>query len=162
MYKREGDDAPRTGARIHKVKNSRRDPPAPRLSHLLYYLESADPSKIWPYTNILRAMIIQGLNIFLGHFRKIAKDIAAVGPHKVFYIRWEQIKIRNLGQGVNAMRGFFSGVRLTTGRILVNVNVHHAAFHDEQPLASLVESLRMVDGFSLCNCTSSSKISECT
>jgi eukaryotic translation initiation factor 2C len=45
-----------------------------------------------------------------------------------------------LSAGLEAIRGFFSSVRLATCRVLVNINVRHDAFYRADPLPSLMMS----------------------
>lgn len=64
--------------------------------------------------------------------------MSAIGSIKSFSLSQASPKW-DLGAGLYALRGFFSSVRVATCRILVNVNVSHAAFYDAIPLDQLVQ-----------------------
>jgi eukaryotic translation initiation factor 2C len=79
---------------------------------------------------------IQALNIFKGHFPKVSSTRATIGANKSFSL--QQREEADLGAGLTALRGYFSSVRVAAARILVNINVTHAAFYKPGPLLNLM------------------------
>lgn len=83
-----------------------------------------DPDK--PY--VLKEAIIHALNTMLHHHPQSLEQIAVVG-NGAFPLSGDLSDIRELGGGVQALRGFFSSVRPAAGRMLINVNINWKPFY---------------------------------
>ncbi|KAI0835954.1 Piwi-domain-containing protein [Hypoxylon sp. FL0890] len=101
------------------------------LSHLKKYFASTAFSEDCPSKDEM----VQALNIFLNHSSKTNEGAVTVGTGKVFKKRGAPTQ--DLGGGLKAVKGFYASVRLATSRVLVNVNVCHAAFYGEENLLKL-------------------------
>ncbi|KAH6667245.1 PAZ domain-containing protein [Halenospora varia] len=84
--------------------------------------------------------IIQALNIAMGHYPKSASTIFSVGANKHFELAPATSERMSLGGGLQAIRGFFISVRSATCRILLNVQVKHAACYEEGLLGPLISA----------------------
>ncbi|KAH7014059.1 ribonuclease H-like domain-containing protein, partial [Macrophomina phaseolina] len=73
-------------------------------------------------------------NIVIGHHPKAASHIASIGANRYFDLTASVSERMSLGAGLQAIRGFFVSVRAATARVLVNVQVKHAAFYEDGPL----------------------------
>lgn len=120
-YLAEGQQTPRHDAVQYQVK--------------FEGLDVLDAQSILGYLNDVtlsqpaeRASMIQMLNIFFKHQSKVSNDLIALGPSKLFSVGPNAEKA-HLGAGIEALKGFFSSVRLATQRILVNVQVTQGAFY---------------------------------
>lgn len=111
---------------------------------LLEFLTSTDASSMY---NDLQPML-QALNIVLNHQAKALPSAASastsalvsIGSNKTFDLR---ARSQPLGGGLAALRGFYASVRAASARLLVNVNVSHAAFYEASSLAyTMAEVLR--------------------
>ncbi|KAI8935159.1 hypothetical protein NX059_007752 [Plenodomus lindquistii] len=108
------------------------------LSELLKDL--AQPTSTYP----LKLETIQALNVIMGHGPGNDLNIATAGGNKHYpFGSHSQVQIQELGSGLQALRGYFSSVRTSVNRILVNVNVATGAFYKAGPL---VEVMREVGG----------------
>lgn len=130
-YRAEGEDDPLPNAREYKVRVKFTNSLA--VSELLNYLTSSNMGT--QYAD--QGAITQAFNIFLNHHAKSTTNLAAIGKAKTFSYGQGAEKF-DLGAGLDAMRGFFSSVRMATCRILVNVNVSYAAFFQNIPLDQLM------------------------
>ncbi|KAI9729649.1 MAG: hypothetical protein M1818_008452 [Claussenomyces sp. TS43310] len=91
-----------------------------------------------------RDEILQALNAVIGHHAQSRDDIAKIGQNKYYSLdRTTQnlINIKDLGVGMELLRGVFKSVRPATSRLLLNVNVSHAACYEPGPLDSLMRKL---------------------
>ena len=90
------------------------------LSNSVAYLQQLpiDPSGL---------PIEQALDIVLGHYRKLSDEIAIVNKRKAFLVT-AKAERHDLGF-LNALRGYFSSVRMSQSSFLVNINVSHGAFY---------------------------------
>jgi hypothetical protein len=131
QYRAEGEDEPREGATRYHVRLQYTN--ALSVSQLIQYLTSTNLNARFDDT----ARLVQAFNIFLDHYAKSADNLAAIGASKRFSLNPNAAKW-DLGAGLTAIRGFFSSVRVATGRILVNVNVSHGAFYEAGPLDQLM------------------------
>lgn len=84
-----------------------------------------------------KLVMLQALNIIMGHHPKSNSANASVGASRHFQKDFRQQV--NLGEGLKAIRGFFQSVRPATARILVNIQVKHAAFYQVVPLPQLMQ-----------------------
>ncbi len=132
QYRSEGEEAPKIYAKSYQIRVQSTGDLS--MVHLVEYLSSTDAS---PAHYAGKPEIIQALNIFLSHYAKSkpSTEIAIIGSNKSYSLASEQ---RPLGLGLIALRGFFSSVRAATARILVNVNVSHAAFYTPENLKNLM------------------------
>jgi eukaryotic translation initiation factor 2C len=106
------------------------------VADLVSYLRSSDAS-----TRYERKLeIIQVLNILLGHQPHSRQDVISIGGNKHFAITRGSTTSWNLGDGLEALRGYYKSVRAATGRILVNINVSHSVFIQSGKLDDLVKS----------------------
>lgn len=108
-----------------------------RMSDLLQYLGSTSRSEAPP---IPKNVFSQILNIWLRHFSKsyeLGDNSQAVVGSKGYAIDGRTKLPRNhrnhvarvsIGLGIDAIRGYFSSVRLGAGKAWVNVNVTHGTF----------------------------------
>lgn len=131
QYQAELEDQPRANAPSYQLRVQ--ETGIFTVSELLNYLNSTDVNA--PYADKLP--VLQALNIFLSHYAKSSPTVATIGSSKSFSIT-QANRGHDLGDGLSALRGFFSSVRLATCRILVNVNVSHGAFYDAIPLDALI------------------------
>jgi hypothetical protein len=92
--------------------------------------------------------MIQAFNILLKHYAKEAGSLVSIGASKTFSLGTDAAKF-DLGRGLDAIRGFFSSVRAATGRVLVNVNVSHAAFYQAGPLDGLMTAFQTGNKYAL-------------
>lgn len=130
-YKAEGEDDPKENAPRHKV--TVKYTKTLTVGDLISYLTSTNPAVRYES----KLDMIQALNIFLKHYAKSTNNLATIGASKTFSMSVNADK-RDLGEGLNALRGFFTSVRAATNRILVNVNVSHGAFYNEGKLLDLM------------------------
>ena len=70
----------------------------------------------------------QALDIILGHHRKQSNEVAIVNKRKAFSLT-SNAERGNLDGVLFALRGYFSSVRMSQSRLLVNINVSHGAFY---------------------------------
>ncbi|GKZ75450.1 hypothetical protein AnigIFM56816_000103 [Aspergillus niger] len=102
-------------------------------SDLLNYLTSSDAAAMFAS----KADVIQAMNIILGFQPKTDPTIASVGANKHYAICGGREEKYSLGDGLEALRGFFVSVRAATSRLLVNVQVKYVACYQEGPLAHI-------------------------
>lgn len=92
----------------------------------------------------LKEETIQALNIIMACCAGTQGDIATVGQNKFYPIGSNPLKEhQSLGFGLEAIRGYFSSVRTSVNRIMVNVNVATGAFYKS---GNLLEILKEVVG----------------
>lgn len=118
-----------------------------RLSELTAYLTSTELGRECQF----KQAIIQALNIILGHYPKEAQHIFQVGANRHF-LTDNATDASRLGAGVlpaesstldgglKILRGIIMSVRAATTRVLVNVQIKHAAFYEDGPLGGVIES----------------------
>ncbi|KAI4102713.1 MAG: hypothetical protein LQ345_007359, partial [Seirophora villosa] len=138
-YRAEGEDEPRANAQTYRIRVEQTG--ILTVSALMDYLTSTNVNAAYAD----KLPVLQALNIFLGHYAKSSPGIATVGSSKSFSLAQASPKW-DLGAGLSALRGFFSSVRVATCRILVNVNVSHAAFYDAIRLDQLIQNYSSVTG----------------
>ncbi|PWY89283.1 Piwi-domain-containing protein [Aspergillus heteromorphus CBS 117.55] len=101
---------------------------------LLNYLTSSNAAAMFAS----KADVLQAMNIILGFQPKSDMTIASVGANKHFAMCGGAEEKYNLGNGLEALRGFFVSVRAATARLLVNVQVKYAACYQEGPLGNVI------------------------
>jgi eukaryotic translation initiation factor 2C len=95
----------------------------------------AQPTSTYP----LKLETIQALNIIMTHGPSTDTSVATVGGNKFYpFGLHPQVEVKDLGGGLQALRGYFSSVRTSVNRILVNVNVATGAFYKSGPLLDVM------------------------
>ncbi|KAJ5168119.1 uncharacterized protein N7482_003713 [Penicillium canariense] len=93
------------------------------------------------------AIVVRALNILMGGHP--SKDPGTVtigkGGNKFFWVDDRQ-QSADLQGGLECLRGFFASVRLSAGRVLLNLNVTHTAFYTPGPLSRLTEAFEKTFG----------------
>lgn len=83
---------------------------------------------------------IQAMNIVINSGPNTTRDVALSSKNSFFPyggpLRNEE---RDLGKGLVALRGYYSSVRPGPSRLLLNLNVSHAAFYKPENLRDLIE-----------------------
>lgn len=133
LYRAENEDDPPVRSQRYTV-HIQRDKELSILD-LINYLNSTNLSAEYIST---KPEMIQALNILIHHYANSNRDLAAIGSSKTFLP--SSPERCELGPGLMALRGYFSSVRVATGRILVNVTVSHGAFYADVPLTVLMDS----------------------
>ncbi|OMP84863.1 Protein argonaute-2 [Diplodia seriata] len=129
QYRAEDEDDPLPNAQMHRIRVKFTN--SLSVSELIDYLTSSNMGTRYPDEQ----PITQAFNIFMNHHSKASSSLAAIGKSKTFAIGGDKF---DLGVGLDAIRGFFSSVRMATCRVLVNVNVSHGAFYQDIPLEHLM------------------------
>ncbi|KAI0107440.1 Piwi-domain-containing protein [Hypoxylon sp. NC0597] len=128
-YRDEDEKEPRKDAKKYTVTLSYDK--SLSVSDLNEYLSSKESSKVY----LLKDEMVHALNIFVNYSSKTNPKSVTVGDGKVF--DRGNAESNNLTRGLKAVRGFYASVRLATSRLLVNVNVTHAAFYQNGSLLTL-------------------------
>ncbi|KAF2853105.1 Piwi-domain-containing protein [Plenodomus tracheiphilus IPT5] len=98
----------------------------------------AQPTSTYP----LKLETIQALNVIMAHGPSSDSNIATAGGNKFYpFGIHPQLQVAELGNGLQALRGYFSSVRTSVNRILVNVNVATGAFYKAGPLLQLMREV---------------------
>ena len=139
-YRSEGEDEPSPRATSYRLRLQ--DAGTLHMSQLIDFMTSSNASALFDSKDEL----IQALNIVLGHHPKSVSSIVSVGANKHFDSAPAQVDSRNLGAGLTAIRGLFVSVRAATSRLLVNVQVKHAAFYNAVPLDALMLEYKRENG----------------
>lgn len=93
----------------------------------------------------LKLETIQALNVIMTYLPSSDQNIATAGGNKFYPCgSHPQLQIADLGSGLQALRGYFSSVRTSVNRLLVNVNVATGAFYKTGPLLTLMHEV--IDG----------------
>lgn len=138
-YRAEGEDEPAPKATEYKTIVT----PAGSVtvSDLTEYLTSTNAGAV-----LDKQPIVTALNIFLGHYVKKSPNYTTIGGNRSFPVHPTQEQVYDLGAGLRAIRGFFSSVRTATSRILVNINITHAAFYASIELVQSIGLFRAAHG----------------
>lgn len=87
----------------------------------------------------LKLETIQALNVLMAHGPSSDRNIATAGGNKFYpFGTHPQLQSAPLGGGLDALRGYFTSVRTSVNRILVNVNVATGAFYKSGPLLDVM------------------------
>ena len=140
-YKAENEDEPPRNAQTFQLKIEMTG--SLTAAELTAYLTSSRVDE----TNLTDPVIVQMLNIIVNYYSNASSKVVSTmnktsGSARSFVLD-QQAFGQNLEGGLLALRGFLSSVRVATSRILVNVNVSHAAFYHSENLASLIRSSRI-------------------
>jgi eukaryotic translation initiation factor 2C len=111
------------------------------IAELYSYVNSEHQSE----TYAAKGDLIQALNIIFCRAANSQSTITNVGQNK-FYPFSDQLvthsntESMDLGDGLIALRGYFSSVRPASQRILVNLNVSNGAFYKPGPISTLMDA----------------------
>ena len=110
-----------------------------RVADLLNYLSSKDLRQAFPQ----KQEILQFLNIAVGHVPKTESfqyptSMMSV-QNKYYPLRGGVATSHPLGAGLEAWRGYFLSVRPATQRLLLNVQIKHAAAYQPGPLPEIMK-----------------------
>ena len=131
-YRSEKEDEPSQNAETYRIRL--RESGTLTVGDLLDHLTSTNASAMLGS----RAETIQALNIVMGQYPKVMPNFFSVGSNKHFDVSSAGVQAMSLGSGLTAIRGFFISVRAATSRLLVNVQVKHAACYNEGRLDRLM------------------------
>jgi eukaryotic translation initiation factor 2C len=93
-------------------------------------------------TYALKLETIQALNVILGFGPTSDSNILTAGGNKHYpFDAHPQKQITDLGSGLQALRGYFTSVRTSVNRIIVNINVATGAFYKAGPLIDLMKEV---------------------
>ncbi|KAJ8606271.1 hypothetical protein MRB53_041093 [Persea americana] len=111
-----------------------------QYSDLLAYLSAEKTDqKVATYA---KEPIVQALNIVLGfHPKTDTTATFSIGANKHFGFAPQTLQAHGLGEGLEALRGYFVSVRLATLRPLLNIQVKYAACLHHGPLVHLMNDL---------------------
>lgn len=129
------DDGPGPQAKTYEVTIS--NVYAMPIQQLLDYLSS--PPGVTS-AGFDKGEVIQALNLILTRTANENRNIYGGGNRNKFYTYPTEDKWFDLGSGLIALKGFYTSVRTSTLRILVNVNVANAAFY---PAINLLGLMRL-------------------
>ena len=117
-------------------------------SELLRYLASTttDPSDF-----TIKDDAIQALNIIVSHTPNITPGVFQSGGNKFFRYPTDRDAYDQLGGGLIAVRGYYSSVRTSTLRILLNVNAQTSPFYPAINVLELMRQHGITDWFALEN-----------
>lgn len=88
----------------------------------------------------LKLETIQALNVLMTHGPSSNDGITTAGGNKFYpYGSHPHVQQADLGSGLQALRGYFTSVRTSVSRLLVNVNVATGAFYKPGPLLDLMK-----------------------
>ncbi|MCJ1403171.1 hypothetical protein MMC11_006394 [Xylographa trunciseda] len=138
VYKDEHEDTPGPRATSHRIKLQQTG--VFTVAQLVSYLTSTRADAAFPN----KEEVIQSLNIILGHHPKTASSTMSVA-NKHYPVRGSSSEYANLGAGLIAWRGYFISVRAAAARILVNVQVKHAAAYQDGKLVELMNEYKAAD-----------------
>ncbi|KAK5139822.1 hypothetical protein LTR04_003318, partial [Oleoguttula sp. CCFEE 6159] len=108
------------------------------FKELLEYLHSNLPEAFYQD----KADAIQALNIVLGKFARGSHGMIVAGQNKFYMTQAPEMEKLNLGGGLEALRGYYTSVRTSVARLLVNVNVATGAFYGDGPLLELMRHFK--------------------
>lgn len=130
----ESEDAgPGPNSTSHKVKISN-EYPMP-LQQLIEYL-STTPGVT--SSSFDKGEVIQALNLIMTRTPNENPTIYGGGIRNKFYTYPTEAKYFDLGSGLIAVKGFYTSVRTSTLRLLVNINVANTAFYPAINLLGLM------------------------
>lgn len=99
------------------------------------YRDTRDPRYAYP----LKLEAIQALNILLSHGPSSDPNIAVASQNRFYpFGNHPQAVSHDLRQGLQALRGYFSSVRTSVSRLVININVATGAFYKPGNLLDLM------------------------
>ena len=129
-FTEEGETETPASAKQYKVTVTELD--QLEVSHLLDALSSTSVSNTYE-----KGPLLQAFNIWLDHYARSSAVIATPSGGKAYD---RGVAVMSFNYGLEAWRGFFSSVRASAGRLLVNINVAHRAFWAPQLLSKLYQA----------------------
>ncbi|KAL8766292.1 MAG: hypothetical protein Q9209_006882 [Squamulea sp. 1 TL-2023] len=129
------DDGPGPNSTTYKV-NLSEDGSIP-IQQLLDYISSPPGTTTAGFD---KAEVIQALNVIITRTANERREIYGGGKSNKFYNLPPSVDWYDLGSGLIALKGFYTSVRTSTLRILVNINVANAAFYPPIPLIGLMRT----------------------
>ncbi|MCJ1286740.1 hypothetical protein MMC26_006086 [Xylographa opegraphella] len=138
VYKDECEDTPGPRATSHRLRLQQTG--IFTVAELVSYLTSTRVDAAFPNKD----EVIQTLNIVMGHHPKAASSIMSVA-NKHYPTQGQSSEYADLGAGLIAWRGYFVSVRAAAARILVNVQVKHAAAYQDGSLVNLMQAFKAAD-----------------
>jgi hypothetical protein len=136
-YRAEHESAPREGATTYKITRTFKG--TLDVGQFVQNLASTTSDDTYAQKS---AAIIQALNVLMNYVAKSRDYLICVGASKRFFKSIGDSF--DFGDGLIARRGYFTSVRMATARILLNVNISHAAFHQEKSLITFIK--RFISG----------------
>ena len=107
------------------------------VADLLQYLSSPNPGAIYDG----KEEMIQALNIVMARHANASRDVVPVAGSKFFPLLGGANQ-HDLRGGLIALRGYYTSVRTSTLRVILNVNVCTAAFYQPGSLLDLLRHYR--------------------
>ena len=138
VYKDEYEDTPGPRATDHRLKLQKTG--IFTVAELVSYLTSTRVDAAFPNKD----EVIQSLNIVAGYHPKAAASTMSVA-NKHYPVQGPSAEYVTLGAGLTAWRGYFVSVRAAAARILVNVQVKHAAAYQAGPLVDLMQAYNNIN-----------------
>ncbi|KAI9893497.1 MAG: hypothetical protein M1814_006794 [Vezdaea aestivalis] len=102
-----------------------------------------DPNPVVEFPD--KAVTIQMANIVMNGFANTSPDIVAIRQKKFFNLV-DRLSAYSIGGGLDVSRGFFSSVRSSTGRLLLNLQITTCAFYDTDNVRVVMDRLRESGG----------------
>ena len=135
VYKDENEDTPGPRATAHRLRLQ--ETGVFTMAELISYLTSTRADAAFPQKD----EVIQALNIVIGHHPKTASSTMSVA-NKHYPVKGQSAEVFTLGAGLVAWRGYFISVRAAAARVLVNLQVKHAAAYKDGSLIELIADHR--------------------
>jgi len=133
-YQAEGTDRPPLQPTSYTITLDRNDAVL-KVSDLIDYLTSTNASAAFES----KSAIVQALNIVVGYHPRIDTNNMSVA-NKHYAVQGQIAEKFDLRGGLIAWRGYFSSVRAATSRILLNVQIKHAATYENIRLDLLMKN----------------------
>jgi N-terminal domain of argonaute/Argonaute linker 1 domain len=108
------------------------------VSQLMNYLASSNANAVFAS----KTDAIHVLNIIVGEYPRSLPNVASIGSNKHMSLQPDREDRFALGDGLEAIRGYFVSVRAATSRILLNVQVKNIAVYESGGgLVGLIQSM---------------------
>jgi hypothetical protein len=124
-YMAEGQDEPLARATTYTVRVV--TPLSFSVSGPVSYLSAVNPGP----NHLRKAEVVQVLNAAFGHRPQSQDGVVSISQNRHFSLNRSQSNAHNIREftgGLEALQGYFQGVRPATGGLLLNVNVTHGVF----------------------------------
>ncbi|KAF2215264.1 hypothetical protein CERZMDRAFT_56848 [Cercospora zeae-maydis SCOH1-5] len=109
---------------------------------MIHYLQSKSSGALYAG----RADLVQILNVIVAKTPNEMANVRSVGGNKFYpYNNHPGVEYKDLGGGLEALRGYFSSVRPAISRLLVNINVTSGAFFTAQHLLDTFDARANLD-----------------
>lgn len=88
------------------------------------------------------AVVVRALNILMAAHPGTDRRVVTLGKgnNNKFYWVDQRQQSMDLTGGLECIRGYYASVRLSAGRVLLNLSVNHSAFYRPGPLSNLCEA----------------------